>query len=243
MKPPLSRAPLTVLLTVTLAAGLLATGCASGQFGSELSAQPTGRKIGDAAGTTIRLPADQPLNITLSKSTREPGLEGSADANASAQGSGQATATATVTGGGKAEALFQLGHALTNATERQTDFECAVRFEYEFDAQAAADLRLPDTTIGLRLYARNSQGRVLRDMPIVTHTTENGPAKRHSTENLGFTLTLAPNETVNLFLAGQTKIDAPDARSAAGTLKLSNLMMEIQSRPAPAVRTAGHEPR
>jgi hypothetical protein len=42
-------------------------------------------------------------------------------------------------------------------------------------------------------------------------------------------------------LAGQVAVEVKAGRSAHGSLKLSGLQMEVETRPAPPVRTAGDE--
>jgi hypothetical protein len=231
--------PSNVLRSARLAplglATLLLAGCASAQFGSELSARPKARAIDKIEGAALHLPQDQPYNITLPKVTKEPRLEGTADADALAKPTGDGSASATVTNGGKAEGIFQIGHALTNATDRQADFEFRVRYNYEFEARATTELALPDASVGLRLYARSERGRLLRDLVLVQHTTENGAAQRSAGDSLTFTLTLAPGETVDVFVAGQAKIEVPDGRSASCALKITGLQMDVTTRPAPAV--------
>ncbi|MCK4341244.1 MAG: hypothetical protein KAY37_05910 [Phycisphaerae bacterium] len=222
---------------------LLLSGCAGGQFGSELSQRPKARPISKPEGTTLRLPRDQEFNIHLSRDSTEPGLDGEAEASATARAAGEGEALAAVTGGGKAEGIFWLGQALTNATTRQTDFDFKVHFEYEFEAQATPGLKLPDAVVGLRLYARDELGRLLRDVILVQYSTENGATKRRASENLDFTLTLGPSDAVSVFLAGQAKVEVPDGRSASCSLKLRGLTIEVVTRPAPAVRTAGDEQR
>ena len=221
--------------TLLAAATAFLPACMNAQFGSELSARPKARPIDKVEGTTLHLPQDQPFNITLPKVTKEPRLEATADADATAKPTGDGSASATVTNGGKAEGLFQIGHALSNATDRQADFDFRVRCQYEFEARATTEQNLPDAAVGLRVYARSERGRLLRDIVLVQHTTENGAAQRGSSENLSFTLTIAPGETVDVFVAGQAPIAVPDGRSASCSIKMTGLQMDVTTRPAPAV--------
>ncbi len=221
--------------TLLAAAAAFLPACMNAQFGSELSARPKARPLDKVGGTTLHLPQDQPFNITLPRVTKEPRLEATADADATAKPTGDGSASATVTNGGKAEGLFQIGHALTNATDRQTDFDFRVRCQYEFEARSTTELALPDASVGLRLYARSERGRLLRDLVLVQHTTENGAAQRTVGDSLTFTLTLAPGETIDVFVAGQAKVEVPDGRSASCSIKMTGLQMDVTTRPAPAV--------
>lgn len=212
-------------------------GCAGGQFGSELSTHPQPRAFSAAEAVTVRLPEEQPFNIHLYQITRQPLLDGQAAADADARADGTATATANVTNGGTAEAVFQVGHAIQNTSDRQTDLDLRFQFDYELRAEASTTEKLPDATVGLRLYARQVRGPLVRDIPLVTYTTENGRAKRRASQQMETTVTLGPGDTVEVFLAGQARVEVPDGRSATSELKLAKLRCEVVSRPAPAVRT------
>lgn len=223
---------------LTLAVGLFAS-CTSGELGGELAARPKPHALRQPEGVTIRLPQDEPFAIALPRSSRQVGLGGEAAADATAKPTGEAEARASVTTSGTAEGVFQLGHALLNETDRQTDLDLTVRFRYSFEVTQATESRLADAVLGLRLFARDDRGRLLRELPLVQHSTENGAAQRSADECVQFTLTLAPGGAVNVFLAGQTKVDIPAERSAAALLKLEGLQFEVVTRPAPAVRADG----
>lgn len=226
-----------VLGLVAVAVFAVSFGCSGADFGGELTARPQPRPVGEAEGTTLRVPGDQPLNITLSRATREPGLNGVAQSTSAAKASGVAEAEARVDKGGTAEASFQLGHALENATQRQADFDYSITFSYEYSAESDAALPLADAAVGLRLYARKRNGRLLRELALVDYTTEGGPAQRRSDEQLDFTLTLGPEDAVDVYVAGRVRIEVPDDRSAVAKLRLTDFGMQVVSRPAPAIET------
>jgi hypothetical protein len=229
---------LPLALTICL---LPVTGCTGSRFGSELAARPKPLPISNADGKAMCLPDSGPFSIALPKVTHEAGLEGTADSGASAEGSGTAMATATVTQAGTAVGSFQLGHAFENDTDQQNDVDFTVRFHYAFDAAATPESGHPDADVGLKLYARDERGRLLRDQTLLTHSTESGPAAGESDQSRQFTLTLGPGESVSVFVAGQVKIEIREGRSAHGSLKLTNLQMEVTRRPAPAVGSSEHE--
>lgn len=233
---------LPVLPAAALGLLLAAGGCASTRFGSELPDQPRPRALGGAGPVTLHLPADAAFNIALPSSTRRPGLGGTASADAEAHADGRAAASAAVSESGQAQGLFQLGHALANDGERQMDCDLEVRFRYRFEVGQEPALNLPDAEVGLRLYARDSRGRLLRDLVLVEHTTEHGAALREADEHSRFTLTLSPGQTVNVFLAGQVRVEIEHGRSASGSLDVSGLTIDVTTRPAPAAGAAGHEP-
>ena len=223
----------------------VATGCMGTQFGAELSAKPKPRALRATQPTTLRLPQDEAFVIALPSASKKPGLDGTAEADASARTTGQAEASAGVKQSGTAEALFQLGHALANETDRQMDLDCTVRLKYEFDVSNTPAQRLADATIGLRLYVREARGRLLRDLALLDYTTESGAAGRTGDESFRFTATLAPGDVVHVFLAGLAKVDIPGERAATAKLKVSGFQFDIIAQPAPAVQPATRpvEPR
>lgn len=226
----------------TWVALIVLTGCSAGQVGSELAVRPKGHSLGKPdTSTTLRLPQQNPFNITLTRANKQPGLLGAAEVDATAESNGTATARAAVREGGQAEALFQIGHALENSGERQTDADFKISFQRAFDVSGQAEPGVTDAVVSLWLYVRNARGRLVRDVQLLSYTSENGPARNRGTETQEFTLTLAPGETMNVFLAGNVQVKVPDGRSASGSLTVSNLQFEIVTRPAPAVRTASDE--
>lgn len=232
-------AALPLLTAMTLVATL--SGCGASNVGSELSARPTSTpiKLGDAKA--IRLPADAPFSIALAPANHAPGLDGKARAEAVADKKGAASAVAEVENGGAAEATFQLGHSFTNEGDTQLDLHCRVRCTAEHDAGATPDAG-PDAAIGLKLYVRDNRNRLLRSFSLVQQTTEQGAASTSEQKDLRFVLTLAPGESVQVFLAGNAKMECKPGRSAHGSLKLRDIVMEFEPKAAPAVRTAEHVP-
>jgi hypothetical protein len=218
-----------------LAVGL--PGCGRGGFTSELPVQPQAQIVRATEGTTLSLPQDKPLAIALAPTQETPGLDGTADADAHATKDGNADARAAVKNAGTATGGFQLGHALKNETERQVDFDFHVRFRYEYEAKAEPASGLPDATVALTLYGRTGRGRRLTELDLLQHSTGDGAVQRAADEDLHFTLTLGPGETVNVYLGGEVKVEVADGHSASGSLKVSALKMDIVTRPAPPVAT------
>lgn len=230
--------PLMTRVAVLLFVGTLA-GCGGADFGAELSARPRPVTLKTDAGSVTRLPQDQKFTITLAPSSKEPGLTGAAEADSHATADGAADAAARVSNGGKASASFQLGHAFKNESERQIDADIRIRFKYEIAAQATPPADVPGATVGVRLYARNARNVLVRTVDLLSHTTENGAASRRGDNDLTCTLTLGPGEALNVFLAGLAGVEAREDRTASASVKLSDVQMEITSKPAPPVRTPG----
>jgi len=219
-------------------------GCAGGATGSELSARPRPRPLSAATERVLRIPEDEKFSITFAPSTRAPGLGGAAEASSSASRDGAAEARASVEQAGTASASFQVGHAFENDSDRQTDLQLRVRCEHEHEATASSEAR-PDASVALWLYVRDQRNRLLRSIRLVEHTTVDGGASLRGNEDFDFTLTLAPRDAANVFLAGVVSAEAAGGRSASGTLRLRALSIEAQATPAPPVKTASdatHEP-
>ncbi len=210
-------------------------GCGQGGFTSELAVQPPAQSVRATEPATLSFPQDKPFAIALAPTQQTPGLDGTADADAHATKDGNADARAEAKQAGKSTAGFQLGHALKNETERQVDFAFHVRFKYQYDAAAQPASGLPDAVLGLTLYARTGRGRPLTELNVLQHSTENGAVQRASDEELQFTLTLGPGETANVYLGGEVRVDVANGHSASGALKVSDLKMDVETRPAPPV--------
>jgi len=226
-------------LSLALLAGgalLLLAGCGEGRFGSELSARPRPHPLHQTEAQVLRLPQDEAFSIVLTQANRKPGLGGLAESDARADRAGTAEASAAVTDSGEALGLFQLGHAFENPTDRQMDLDLAVGFGYAFEVSATPDSGYPDATAGLRLYARDNRGRLLRELNLAGHSSEAGAARRESAERVAFTLTLPPRSSVNVFLAGQANVNIREGRSAASTVRLTKLEISVATKSAPAVQ-------
>lgn len=226
-----------------LAAGALvaamAAGCGGGGAGAELSTRPEPLALRESGPKTLTLPGDGGYSIRHQEASRVADLDGEADSAAAASREGTATASASVRGGGRAAGLFQLGHAFRNESERQTDLKIAVQLEFEYAASNEPPTALPDAAVGLTLYARDGRNRLLRTIPVLSHTTEQGGVSSRGQENLELTVTLGPGESVNVYLVGSARVELKPGRSAQSEVKLLRLGMEVASQPAPAVRAGG----
>jgi hypothetical protein len=220
-------------------------GCGGGGFGGQLAVRPEPMPLDAVAAKTITLPADAPFSIKLAPSEKSPGLDGKAEAGSETDADGSANASATVENGGSATAGFQLGHAFVNDAERQVDLSVGVRFDYEYQSEAAdvaADTATPSGAVELTLFALDGRGRELRKFPILAHASEEGSAASSASKSMRFGLTLSPGQEVSIYLAGQVKAETDYGETAGGSLRLSNLQMQVSGKAAPPVRTAADEP-
>lgn len=222
---------------------LMLSGCATGGFGAELSSEPRPRSIEKTTQTSIHLPANEEFSIHLLSERRQPGLDGTATVKTVVNPKGSAEAHADVDQSGSAQAEFQLGHAFSNDTDQQMDLSFKISFDYHFMVEESPDLRFPDATIGLRLYARTLFGRTLRDLVVVEQTTESGNAVRYGHETLDFVLTIGPDVSVSVYLAGLARVEVGDGRDAEAELTIENVEFVVTTEPAPPVRAASDERR
>jgi hypothetical protein len=243
------------LMTAGLLVGLY--GCEGAGFGSKLAQRPKQAvRITTPESTTFRVPHDEPFSIDLPSSSQQAGLNGTAKADANVGAAeGTASASAQVTRSGSAEGLFQIGHALDNATDRLFDLHFKVSFEYEFSAreevlEGSEEIgapNLPDAQVGLTLYVQKGRNEALAEMSLVDHTTEAGNVEQNARISRSFTVTVGPRTQVNFFLAGQAKIDIPERRTtpvdAAASLSLRDVSFEVTADPVPGARAATDEQR
>ncbi|MCC6358168.1 MAG: hypothetical protein IT450_05455 [Phycisphaerales bacterium] len=224
------------------AAGLLLlhglAGCGGGGMASELSAQPEARPLSRSSGNLLRLPADDKFSIALAPAQKAPGINGKAEASASAERSGVGDASARVENGGTASATFQVGHALKNDSNNQLDLVVRTRFNYEYAAGAQPAGETEDATLSLNLYARDGKNRLLKTLTVLAHSTAEGDVKSKDRKEAEFTLTLGPGDSVSVFVGGTVMINTKEGRSADGSIKLSGLEMDVESKVAPTVAPA-----
>lgn len=228
-----SAAACVALTGLGLGAG--ATGCGAAGFGSELSTVPVAKPVSDISGGTIRIPQDEKFSIRQQSDHDQAELGGSATADATAAVEGTAAATADVTHGGTAEGTFQLGHAFQNDSNRQMDLLVRVRCTYEATVSNEPVTALPDAFAGLNLYARDGRNRLVRTDVLAAQSTEQGGTTGGGQVERRFTLTLAPGDSVAVFVAGNARVGVKPERSARSSIRLTGLELEVSPKLAPAV--------
>ena len=107
--------------------------------------------------------------------------------------------------------------------------------------KSGPDENSPGANVTLNLFAIDGRNRQLHKLSLVNHSTSAGNAESQAMDTMRFSLTLGPGKEVDVYLAGSVDIDTPPGASAAGSLQLTGLEMEITQRPAPEVRTVGDE--
>lgn len=223
---------------------LLALAGCSSDGAADLAVKPQPLAIRDEQ--PIRLPQDVPFAIALSSFQKQEGPGGSiAEQIAQAAPDGSAEVAARVEQAARASGSFQLGHAFRNDAARQIDLGLRVAFEHSSRC-GYADARQQSSELSatLTLIARDSYNRVIRTLPVVAQSTEQGGAQRSGRESLELTITLAPGESAQVFLAGAIAIDTlKSERSGAAAVKVSSLSIEATPRMAPQVQAAPNATR
>lgn len=211
-------------------------GCEGGGPG-ELSMRPSTRPFRlDAA---IQVPRDFPFAILSSPSQENPAPGGVVQSHAESKSTGEARAVTSVERGGAGAASFQLGAAFVNDTDRQVDVTVSARYRYAFALSTDARTRAADGTLNLHFYARDQFNRLLRDMPLLTQTTEQGATTQSGENQLEFTVTIGARDSLYLFFGGAVGVDTlKTARSAKSELTLSDVSLTVSGRTAPAVTSA-----
>lgn len=217
---------------------LAAPACVQPGTGSELATRPRLRSAPDSAGKVLRIPADEPFAIRTYDTIRRAEIDGEATADAGATVSGTARAEAAVQAGGEASGMFQLGHALRNDSVAQIDLLTRVRFSYEFETAARPPADLPDAVAQVHLFARDARNRLIRTLPLVVHSTDQGDTQSRGQKDVTVRVTLGPGESISMFLSGSARVQSLAPRGGSARIAITGLEMEFESRPAPPVTPA-----
>lgn len=232
----LLRSVHTVFMLAAVPAPLLLCGCeASGP--SELTMRPVSKPFRlDAA---IRVPGDTPFTILSSPSQENPAPGGVVQSHADSAPAGQARAVTSVEHGGAGSATFQLGAAFKNETDRQVDVTVSARYRYEFTLGTDARTRSADGTLSLHFFARDQFNRLLRDVSLLSQSTEQGTTAQSGENQLEFTVTIGARDSLYLFFGGAVGVDTlKSARTARAELLLTDVALTVSARAAPAVTSA-----
>lgn len=221
---------------------IVAAGCSSARFGAELNAAPKKSfRVAQPTESTTTFPTAAPFNIISHDATEAARLLGTAHATATAEPAGTASASAQVERDGSALGEFQLGQQIQNGTGRQADFSISVQFAFTSRIESMPDERLPDASNGLRLFARSSTGRMLQELALLGHTSEEGCSRQEGMLTTDFTITLGPDESAAIYLAGQAKVDVEERRKVDSELTLADVQIKVHTQPAPPVGTQGDD--
>lgn len=211
-------------------------GCAAGGA-SELAIKPVAKPL--RLDGAIRVPGDHPFSVLSSPSQENPAPGGRAEAQAEAKPTGESKANAVVENGGTASASFQLGSAFVNESDQQIDVSISAKYHYDYALQTSAKSRSGDATLSLHFYARDQYNRLLRDIPLLTQSTDQGAAGQSGESTLNLTLTIGPRDSLYVFFGGAVGVDTlKSSRSANAELRLSGVELSLNGKAAPPVKAA-----
>ncbi len=183
---PLSRRTAVLALSVGLA------GCSGAQFGEAvaLPREKHASLVDDfAAGKPLAVPQDVTFNLYDSQRSATAG--GRADSSADSAGRAQCHASAQGVGTAKAE--FQLGHVLDN--RGQGPLKATARFAVDYTCHVQSDLQdrsKPADELGLRVFVRDSNKRVLDTHMLTELSAAAGTRDWTGRESHAFDVVLEP---------------------------------------------------
>ncbi|MFQ6048833.1 MAG: hypothetical protein ACE5K7_05665 [Phycisphaerae bacterium] len=210
-------------------------GCGQREFGLQVRIPAEDRlTISQAVQQhlTLRLP-DQPFNVHLKQSGQAPGPAGQARGESDATADGKAFCRAVASDGGTAWAEFQLGHALEN--RGQAPLQATIRISVDYAHQAVANpTEAPETlaTLALKLYLKDSVGRIVHRQMLAELTSDEGPSNRAGQQRIEFDASLQPGLGYDLILAGRASARSQPHSSASAEIQIRQLTAELLCRPA-----------
>jgi hypothetical protein len=210
-------------------AGSLA-GCGGAEFGESVSIpQERHASLVDdfADGQELNLPGDMPFNLYDSQRR----ATGAGLADSSAEPAGRAGCQAQAGAVGTAEAEFQLGHVLDN--RGQEPLKITARFAVDYACQVEADLLDRTKTadqLGLRVFVRDSNRRVLSNMMLTQLEETTGPREWTGRQVNAFDVTMEPGLAYYFVLAGRVSVTATELSTASAQIEVHSLDIELTPR-------------
>ncbi len=217
-------------LAVLVPLSLLITGCSGGNPTANLEYRPPALNLKAGRLKPIRLPQDDPFSLHRAPTQRTPRLTGDVAVEAEAHPDGTAQARTQIVAEGEGWAGFQVGHAVRNETIRQIVLDVRIELDYAARAESLPQPLIGGASVALDVLARDQNNRRLRQLSLLSHDSEDGPLDAQSTRTVHWRLTLAPGDTVTLYVGGQTagklRYSATDPqRTLRSELRLRRLRM------------------
>lgn len=227
-----------------LTAALLGGGAGCGrEFGAEVAVRPDPVVFRRVAERVIRIPDDVPFALRAAPASQAPAPDGEARAEADARPDGTARAVVEVRNGGQAQAEFQLGHAVRNDTDVQTDVEVTLRVRFGYELDRSGGPPRPDSELGLRLYAQDERSRMLRSFVLLSHSGEAGPVASTDERTLRFRVTLGPRQTLTVYLAGLAQAEMEPGQQVRAAVEVQRAALELRLVPAPGLEGSADDRR
>ncbi|MFQ5489599.1 MAG: hypothetical protein ACE5GE_02655 [Phycisphaerae bacterium] len=210
--------------------GAVAVGCSQAGFG-ESANLPQDKHASLVAnfsqGQPLSLPSDTGFN--LHDTQRH--ASGKGKAISSADPAGRASCQADADGVGAATAEFQLGYVLDNRGTDPLDVTADLKVSYSCEVQGNPDepAKEPDH-LGLRVFVRDSNHRILRSMVLTEVTPFNGPRRWSSQQNPTFDFTMEPGLAYYIVLAGRTAVTGTESNSASARVDVQSTALDLYPR-------------
>ena len=214
--------------SAVLLGGML--GCSSGGFGESVSLpQERHASLVDdfAAGQRLALPQDVPFN--LHDSQRSATAAGQAES--SAEPAGRANCRALADDVGTATAEFQLGHVLDNRGQGPLNVTARFAVDYACRVEADPDDRSkPADKLGLRVFIRDSDRRVLERSMLTQASDATGSRDWTGRESHAFDVVLEPGLAYYFVLAGRVSVTGTEVSAASAQIDLRSFDLELTPR-------------
>lgn len=205
-------------------------GCGGGGFGESV-ALPQSRQSrldsGFTPGQRLSLPSEKVFNVADAQRASE----GSGEAESSANGDGAARGRASVGAAGKAWAEFQVGEVIFNS--RSEPLEAAVQFDcaFEYSVEGADLARHPPEMVGLKLFVKDSNKKMLHKVVLVNQEGGLGAVHQSGRETPSFNITMEPGLSYTLVAAGRVAVAANDAGTpVAAEIEIKSLRIDVHAK-------------
>ncbi len=211
---------------------LSATGCGgSGGPSTAVELTPAQRhklRTAPSPEIVIKLPQGQPFNVQDKRWNSTPGASGKANPLADATPTGTAFCRADGENGGASWAECQLGHGIDNETGRAVQAEVRMTIDYEY-ACKATDGGTGKTTalFAIKAFVKSTDGKVLRTLPLASHTSDDGAIRWSGTERTITELTMQPNLGYYIVVSARADATSGEKGACQAEVKVKSLAMEI----------------
>ena len=224
--------------SLLLAAWLACGGCGGAGLAYDFGVPVERRAVlgsADAGDKTLRLPGDDRFNITDKSSRQSPGMQGTARGESEASGAGTADCSVEAAKGGSASAAFHLGHCIANRGEEATMAEAVFTCEYEIKVELEDGPETPTTSsCSMELYVNDTDGRLLKQVPIETSSGDGGPTSGTGRLVKEFRVRLEPKRVYNFVLAGKVEAKTGPAGLADLEIEVKGLQLTVRRERARA---------
>lgn len=205
-------------------------GCSGRGFGESVSLpQEQHASVVDdfAAGKPLVLPQGGPFNLHDSQRT----ATAAGRAESSAEPTGRAACHASAEGVGTAATEFQLGHALDNRGPGPLKVTACFAVDYACRVVADPDDRSkPADELGLRVFIRDSNRRLLEGMMLTRVSEATGPRDWTGRESHTFDVVLEPGLAYYFVLAGRVSVTGTAVSGASADIDVRSFDLELIPR-------------